>query len=45
MGVLKDVADRILGGSITSLEEAVSVYGKQALLESANNGLLRERIS
>lgn len=39
------IADRILGGDITKLEEAVELYGAMAFTEYNNSELLRERIA
>lgn len=42
---LRQVADLILGGQITSLEEAVKSYGSQLAAESSSNEIIRERLA
>lgn len=44
-GALAIVFDRILGGRITTLEEAVELYGQTAFELTQNEGLLKERIA
>jgi len=42
---MMQIADRILGGQISNLEEAVQVFGEMAFVEAQNNGLLQERLA
>lgn len=42
---LMRIADSILGGQISNLEEAVELYGAMAFTGANNNGILQERIA
>ena len=45
MGALMTIMDRISGGEITGLQQAVEAYGRELAVERASAGLLRESVA
>lgn len=45
MGALMTIMDRISGGEITGLQQAVEAYGRELAVHRANEGLLRESMA